>query len=196
MAMMPFMGVRISWLMLARKSALARAAASAATRAASNSRLVWVNSSCKCLAAKRRSTRARNSAAIERLGEVIDGAEFKSAQFAFGAVPGRNHDHRKCLRASGKLWNCDKRVNPSTPGRPRSSRIRSNLSDLTNAIAAWAFWTPKPSCCPRAKGPTEPLAFPDRRLSTGCEQGPSFSRKIRCHSIAARYIDFARIEHI
>lgn len=61
-AMTPFIGVRISWLMFARNSDFARAAASAAARAALSSRFARVNSRCNRLAASVEFTRARNSA--------------------------------------------------------------------------------------------------------------------------------------
>ena len=62
MAMTPFIGVRISWLIAARKSDLARAAASAAVRAFISDRLRWISSSCWTLARNAASRRTRTMA--------------------------------------------------------------------------------------------------------------------------------------
>ena len=63
MPMMAFMGVRISWLILARNALLARLAASAASLAWANSALVRSNSAVRCRTRSSRSSRAaRNSA--------------------------------------------------------------------------------------------------------------------------------------
>ena len=61
MPMMAFMGVRISWLMLARKALLARLAASAASLAWANSALARSSSAVRCRTRSSNSSRARRS---------------------------------------------------------------------------------------------------------------------------------------
>ena len=80
MTMMPFIGVRISWLMVARKSDFARLAASAASRA---SRRSWVRSATSCsrlrLCASRR-TIALPNVAEHRVEAVDQHADFPIAR--------------------------------------------------------------------------------------------------------------------
>jgi len=59
MAMTPFMGVRISWLILARNSDLARVAAFGGDTGGFEFALAWVNWSCSSLLRSVRATRAR-----------------------------------------------------------------------------------------------------------------------------------------
>ncbi len=118
MAMTPFIGVRISWLMLARNSALARAAASAATRAASSSRLVCVNSSCRCFRPQSAADARPKFGTSERFGYVIDRAQLEPAQFVivlFQAV--RTITGMACVRETS--LSLRSKSNPFTARQPK-----------------------------------------------------------------------------
>ena len=96
MAMTPFIGVRISWLIAARKSALARAAASAAVRAFISSWLRRDNSSCSPLGPQRRAQPGAENSSSSGLLDAVNRVQFKRAEFARGVAGcGQRDDPRQ-----------------------------------------------------------------------------------------------------
>jgi len=165
--MMPFMGVRISWLMLARKSALARAAASAATRAASSSRLAWVRSSCKRFAAQGGAEPGAQLRGLEGLGQIIRGPpEFKVRAACPPWRSRRQDDDRKGL-GPGILSKLAEQLEAvyARQTKGRADQVEPLFTDQSGSRRTpFGRWSGRH--CPRAKSQPAAPASADRLRPT------------------------------
>ena len=94
MAMTPFIGVRISWLMAARKSDLARTLDSAARRASINSPVVPAQFIQPPLHFQRGQQARAQDGGFRLFVDAVQRAEFKRAQFGRRVVRRGERDER------------------------------------------------------------------------------------------------------
>ncbi len=101
--MMPFMGVRISWLMLARNSALARVGAFGGDAGGQQLAVGLGQLVLQMFGAQHRPQPGPQFGRLEGLGQVIDRSQLEAPQLVRRAVPGGQDDDGDGLRLGALL---------------------------------------------------------------------------------------------